>query len=384
MKSEKLAIFGSTGSIGTQAVELLLDRVVPHTVTALSAHNNYQLLARQANLLRPDFLFLSNEENRNAFEALLEYRPEGIGYGKKELEHYAASGNYDILLNSLVGFAGFMSTYQALRNRKKVALANKESLVVGGQILTTLPAFKEEKLIPVDSEHSAMLQSIVGESAKSIEKIIITASGGPFREYTPEQMKEVTVEDALNHPNWDMGAKITIDSSTMMNKGLEIIEAKWLFNLPVGKILPVIHPQSVIHSIVEFIDGSSKAQLGPPDMKVPILYALTYPGRVKSENPVLDYSIPFSLDFRPVNLDTFPCLGLCMEAAEMGAAAPAVLNAANEVAVERFLKREIHYIQIAEVIRTSLKTIQSDTIQSPETLEEIDRETRAFANNLLR
>lgn len=383
MKSEKLAIFGSTGSIGTQAVELLLEHVVHHTVTALSAHNNYRLLAWQANQLRPNFLFLGNEENRKAFEALLEYRPEGIGYGKKELENYAATGDYDILLNSLVGFAGFMSTYQALRNQKKVALANKESLVVGGEILTSLPAFREQKLLPVDSEHSAMLQSIVGESAETIQKIIITASGGPFREYTPKQLEEVTVEDALNHPNWDMGAKITIDSSTMMNKGLEIIEAKWLFNLPVGKILPVIHPQSVIHSIVEFIDGSSKAQLGPPDMKVPILYALTFPDRVKSQQPVLDYNSPFSLDFRPVDLNTFPCLSLCMEAAEMGAGAPAVLNAANEVAVERFLKREIHYIQIAEVIRRSLKTIQSDTIQSPETLEDIDTETRTFAYNLL-
>lgn len=384
MNTERIAIFGSTGSIGTQAVDLLLEKTVHFEVAALSAHNNYRLLAEQANLLRPDFIFLSNPENRLPFEALLKYKPVYTGYGNQELESYAGTGEYDILLNSLVGFAGFMSTYKALVNNKKVALANKESLVVGGQILTELQAFKDQKLIPVDSEHSAMLQSLTGEKLSAIERIIITASGGPFREYTLEQMKQVTVEDALNHPNWEMGAKITIDSSTMMNKGLEIIEAKWLFGLSVEKIVPVIHPQSIVHSVVEFIDGSSKAQLGPPDMKVPILYALTYPHRVKSSQPVLDYSIPFNLDFRPVDPEKFPCLDLCIQAAEKGGAAPAVLNASNEVAVERFLKREIHYIQIPEIISTSLKSIHSETIHSPETLKEIDTETRIFANNLLK
>lgn len=383
MKVERLAIFGSTGSIGTQTVDLLCDKVIPHKVTALSANNNYRLLSSQANFLRPDYLFLNNLNHKASFEALLEYKPLHIGYGIDELESYAETGDFDILLNSLVGFAGFMSTYKALRNDKRVALANKESLVVGGEILTRLPAFKEHKLIPVDSEHSAMLQSIVGESMEFVKRIIITASGGPFRNYTLEQMSQVTVEDALKHPNWQMGSKITIDSSTMMNKGLEIIEAKWLFNLPVEQIIPVIHPQSVIHSIVEFIDGSSKAQLGPPDMKVPILYALTYPDRLPSNQPVLDYDNPFSLDFEPVDLEIFPCLALALEAAQKGGAAPAVLNASNEVAVERFLKKEIHYIQIAKIIKQSLDTIYCETVESPDQLMQIDRETRDFATNLL-
>ncbi|MCC5913438.1 MAG: 1-deoxy-D-xylulose-5-phosphate reductoisomerase, partial [Balneolaceae bacterium] len=247
-----------------------------------------------------------------------------------------------------------------------------------------LPSFKNGSLIPVDSEHSAMLQSLIGEDPATIKKIVITASGGPFRSMPIEKMGSVTVDDALNHPNWDMGSKITIDSSTMMNKGLEIIEAKWLFDLPVESIEPVIHPQSIIHSIVEFFDGSSKAQLGPPDMKVPILYAMTYPNRISYPNRTLDYGEAFSMEFEPVDYRKFPCVELAIEASKQGGAKPAILNAANEIAVDRFLNGEIRYIDIPKIIESSLNGVSSDKECTPATLKSIDKETRTFANHLLR
>lgn len=380
---ESIAILGSTGSIGTQALEILENEQL-FDIVALSAYSNYRLLAKQANQFRPNHLILVNQENRLDFENLLLYKPENISYGRSGLNEFALNGDYDLLLNSLVGFAGFMSTYNALKRDKKVALANKESLVVGGELISETEAFKHGKLIPIDSEHSAMLQCLVGEKSEDIQKIVITASGGPFRDLSLDQMGEITVEDALNHPNWSMGNKITIDSSTMMNKGLEIIEAKWLFNIDVDKIEPVIHPQSIIHSIVEFKDGSSKAQLGPPDMKVPILYALTYPDRVEYPNTTLDYSEAFNLDFYPVNFKQFPGLKLAIDAAKEGGYAPAVLNAANEIAVNRFLKKEIRYIDISIIIEKSLETIERDKVLDPQALLNIDQQTRNYANTLLR
>lgn len=384
MSEKKIAIFGSTGSIGTQALDILKSKPNLYKVDVLTANNNYQNLADQANLFRPACVILANEERKDEFRNHLTYSPDHLAFGQSALKEVAANYDYDLLLNSLVGFAGFMSTYIALKRKKRVALANKESLVAGGEIITKLPAFKEGYLIPIDSEHSAMMQCIEGESMNSIQKIIITASGGPFWEYTTEQMEAITVEDALKHPNWDMGAKITIDSSTMMNKGLEIIEAHWLFNIPVEKIEPVIHPQSIIHSIVEFVDGSSKAQLGPPDMKVPIIYALTYPNREPYPNKTLDYSKNLELEFRPVDFDKFPCLRLAMESAEEGGFAPAILNAANEIAIERFLSKEIHYIDIPQIIENSLKKISSNKELTPASLMTIDEETRNYANSLLR
>ena len=381
---DSLAILGSTGSIGTQALEILENRPDLFDIVALSANKNYRLLAKQANHFRPAYLLLVNQDFRNEFEDLLSYKPKEIKYGSSAIDDFAQHGDYDLLLNSMVGFAGFMSTYNALKRDKKVALANKESLVVGGQLIAETNAFKDGKLVPVDSEHSAMLQCLTGEKWSDIQKIIITASGGPFRELSIDEMNEITVEDALNHPNWTMGDKITIDSSTMMNKGLEIIEAKWLFNLDVDRIEPVIHPQSIIHSIIEFKDGSSKAQLGPPDMKVPILYALTYPNRIEYPNNTLDYSANLSLDFLPVDFIKFPCIKLAIDAAKEGGYAPAVLNAANEVAVSRFLKREIRYIEIAIIIEKSLETIERDKVLDPHALLEIDHKTRNYANTLLR
>ncbi len=384
MDQKKLAILGSTGSIGSQALEIVKEKPGHFKVAALSANRSYRKLAEQANRFRPGQIVLCDETDRKPFLDLLDYKPDSILFGRESLDAITLETEYDILLNSLVGFAGFMSTYHALSRGKKVALANKESLVVGGEILTGLDAFKEGLLIPVDSEHSAMLQSITGERPEDIHKIIITASGGPFRNYNSERLQKVTVEDALKHPNWDMGAKITIDSSTMMNKGLEIIEAKWLFGLPVERIEPVIHPQSIIHSIVEFIDGSSKAQLGPPDMKVPILYALSYPRRINYPSQTLDYTQAFRMDFEPVDPVRFPCIRLAIEAAGQGGLNPAILNAANEIAVERFLNNEIRYIDIPKLIEDSLTRLQSDNTITPATLKEIDKETREFAKSLLR
>ncbi|MEX0906301.1 MAG: 1-deoxy-D-xylulose-5-phosphate reductoisomerase [Balneolaceae bacterium] len=384
MRQQKLAVFGSTGSIGTQALEIADQKSGLFTITVLSANNNYRLLAEQANHFRPETVVLCNPSSRKKFETLLSYKPKDLLYGHDMLGKIAASAEYDLLLNSLVGFAGFMSTYEALKQGKRVALANKESLVVGGEILTKLPAFKKGKLIPVDSEHSAMLQCLAGEERSSVRKIIITASGGPFRDHTKAELESVTVDEALKHPNWDMGSKITIDSSTLMNKGLEMIEARWLYDLPIEKIEPVIHPQSIIHSIIEFIDGSSKAQLGPPDMKVPILYALTYPARVEFFNPTLDYTHSISMDFFPVSFDRFPCIKLAVDAAKEGGFAPAVLNAANEVAVERFLKKEIRYIDIPKIIGASLNKIKVQKELTISALQYIDKETREFANTFLK
>ena len=383
LRRKNLVVLGSTGSIGTQALELVKNSPDQFNIVGLSAHKNWELLAKQVDQFNPDFVVLSDESNRKEFEQSISVKPSSLEYGPDKLIDLATYDEADIILNSLVGFAGFQSTYEALKENKTVALANKESLVVGGEILSNLSSFKT-KMIPVDSEHSAMLQCLVGEPAESIQKIIITASGGPFRDWSYEKMQSITVEDALNHPNWDMGAKITIDSSTMMNKGLEIIEAHWLFGLDVEKIEPVVHPQSIIHSIVEFVDGSSKAQLGPPDMKVPILYALTYPDRINYSNETLDYKKPINISMEPVDYQRFPCINLAIECVKKGGVKPAVLNASNEVAVERFLNREIGYIQIPEIIELSLQNIESNSELTPDLLYEVDRETRKFANRLLR
>lgn len=381
LTKQRLAILGSTGSIGTQALEIIRQHPDKFEVVVLTANMNVDLLAQQINEFKPkyglickDFLFKDLKDQVSGNTKLLS--------GQGELINLVSLPEVDTVLNSLVGFAGFGSTMEAIKAEKKIALANKESLVVGGELIMSALKNSESELIPVDSEHSAMLQCLIGEPKDSIEKIIITASGGPFRSFSQEQMQKVTKAQALNHPNWDMGAKITIDSSTMMNKGLEIIEAHWLFDLPVEMIEPVIHPQSIIHSMVTFTDGSSKAQLGPPDMKVPIIYALSYPDRFPLETQRMDWSVRQELTFEPVDYERFPCVKLAMKSIEMGGTAPAVLNAANEVAVERFLKEEIGYIDIPKIVGKSLDKLSSSDEISVEMLKEIDTETRAFASRL--
>lgn len=382
-KKQRLAILGSTGSIGTQTLEIIRQHPESFEIILLSANTNSKLLAEQIQEFKPAHAVLCSDQH---FDQLTNDSSSGrtvLHSGIESVYDLITSDEIDTVLNSLVGFAGFIPTYKALKAGKKVALANKESLVVGGELIMNVIKESGGSLVPVDSEHSAMLQSLVGERAEDIEKIVITASGGPFREYSPEEMKKVTRADALKHPNWDMGAKITIDSSTMMNKGLEIIEAHWLFDLPIDKIEPVIHPQSIIHSMVTFIDGSTKAQLGPPDMRVPIIYALTYPDRGALDVPRMNWSESHHLTFEPVDTERFPCVRLAMNAAEQGGVAPAILNASNEVAVSRFLKEEIAYIDIPVIVEKSLERLSGSKKITYSYLKEIDAETRAFASTLI-
>ncbi|MDX1587043.1 MAG: 1-deoxy-D-xylulose-5-phosphate reductoisomerase [Balneolaceae bacterium] len=378
MKQQNLVILGSTGSIGEQALEIVDEHADRFNVLALSCNTNWRKLAEQVNRFQPRYALLCEADHLEEFKSSLTSEVEVLT-GADALGELAELEQADVILNSLVGFSGFEPTCRALKAGKKVALANKESLVVGGAIINRLLKEYSGELVPVDSEHSAMLQCLVGESNDTINKLIITASGGPFRDWSFDQMKEITVEDALNHPNWSMGSKITIDSATMMNKGLEIIEAHWLFDLPLSKIEAVVHPQSIVHSVIEFVDGSSKAQLGPPTMKVPILYALTYPERISLEAPTLDWREAFDLNFEPVDYEKFPCMRLAVEAIEEGGFKPAVLNAANEVAVERFLNEEIPYIGISNIIETCLERLHSKAELTIQTLKEIDREARALA-----
>lgn len=383
MGKEKLVILGSTGSIGEQALDIVREHGDRFDVLALSCNTNWQLLAKQVNKFRPKYALLCDESYLTKLkEALNPDVNTEILTGTQALGELATLTDADVILNSLVGFAGFEPTYKALQKGKKVALANKESLVVGGALIRDLLKEHSGQLIPVDSEHSAMLQCLVGEPRDKINKLIITASGGPFRSWSYEQMKEITVNQALDHPNWSMGAKITIDSATMMNKGLEIIEAHWLFDLPLEKIEAVVHPQSVIHSVIEFVDGSSKAQLGPPTMKVPILYALTYPDRLSLKVPTLDWNEAFDLTFEPVDYKKFPCMKLAVDAVLAGGYKPAILNAANEVAVQRFLNEEIPYIGISNIIERCLERLEMQEELSVQTLKEIDRQARELANTI--
>jgi 1-deoxy-D-xylulose-5-phosphate reductoisomerase len=382
LHQKSIVILGSTGSIGEQTLEIIREHPDQFRVVALTCNSSWEKLAEQVEEFHPKYALLCDKGSVGKLNERLNGSSTKILTGTSDLLELATLDEADIILNSLVGFAGFEPTVEALKAGKKVALANKESLVVGGSLINELIGEKRDQLIPVDSEHSAMLQCLVGEPQEQIEKLVITASGGPFRTWTKKQMQDISVADALNHPNWSMGAKITIDSATMMNKGLEIIEAHWLFDMPLSKIEAVVHPQSVIHSIVTFADGSSKAQLGPPTMKVPILYALTYPDRYKLDAPRLDWQTAFDLTFEPVDYEKFRCIQLAIEAAEEGGLAPAILNAANEVAVDRFLKEEIMYIEIPRIIDSCLQELNNSETISLESLKNIDLKARKLASTI--
>ncbi|MCW9707222.1 1-deoxy-D-xylulose-5-phosphate reductoisomerase [Fodinibius salsisoli] len=382
MSPKNIVILGSTGSIGMQALEIFRQHPDQFRVLALSCNSSWQKLAEQVNEFRPAYAFAAQKKHLKNLEKAITHSETTLLCKRSDLLDLASLDEADVILNSLVGFSGFAPTIEALRSGKRVALANKESLVVGGGLIKDIIGDRQDQLIPVDSEHSAMLQCLVGEEVENVEKLVITASGGPFRTWTKEQMQKITVEDALDHPNWSMGAKITIDSATMMNKGLEIIEAHWLFDIPLERIEAVVHPQSIIHSVVTFNDGSSKAQLGPPTMKVPILYALTYPDREPLEVPRLDWQQAFDLTFEPVDYDRFPCLGLALEAARTSGLAPAILNAANEVAVSRFLDSEISYITIPKIISSCLEELNNSATLSLDTLKNIDKQARDLARTI--
>lgn len=382
MIQHNIVLLGSTGSIGKQALELIRENKEKFKVYALTANASWKTLAQQINEFKPEYAVIADDAHYANLCGAVSHHETEILSGQDYLEELVTHDEVTLVLNSLVGFSGFMPTFTALEHNKRVALANKESLVVGGQLINESIRNKKDLLIPVDSEHSAIFQCLSGESKNQVEKLIITASGGPFRTWSYEQMKQITVEQALKHPNWNMGAKITIDSSTMMNKGLEVIEAYWLFGVPLSRIETVVHPQSIIHSMVQFIDGSTKAQMGPPDMKVPILYAMSYPERIEAATPRMDWSVEQEITFEPVDYKRFPCLKIAREALKMGGCAPAVLNASNEIAVQRFLNREITYIQIPNVIESSLSKLANGQKIDTNSLLEIDAETREFASSI--
>ena len=374
-----IAILGSTGSIGAQALSVIKANLDQFELEVLTAMNSAELLIQQASEFRPNVVVIGNESLYNqVFTAL---NPLGIKVyaGTDALASVVQIDAIDMVLTALVGYAGLKPTIKAIESGKQIALANKETLVVAGELITKLAQEKGVNIYPVDSEHSAIFQCLVGEFHNPIEKIILTASGGPFRTKTKEQLAHVKKEQALKHPNWDMGAKITVDSASLMNKGLEVIEAKWLFGLRMDQIEVVVHPQSIIHSIVQFEDGSMKAQMGLPDMKLPIQYALAYPNRLKSNFPRFNFLDYPSLTFEQPDTETFRNLALSFEAMEQGGNMPCILNAANEIAVSRFLKDEVGFLEISDLVEHCM--YRTSFIEKP-TYEDYvltDTETREIA-----
>jgi len=381
---KRIAIFGSTGSIGTQALDVIKTYPELMEVEILTAQTQDELLVQQALEFLPNAVVIGDSKKYEKVKAALAQTQVKVFSGEAALEEVADFDSYDIMLAAIVGFAGLKPTLKAVSKGKMVALANKETLVVAGDIVMKTALEKRSPIIPVDSEHSAIFQCLVGESRNPIEKVILTASGGPFLGKKPNFLVNVKRDHALQHPNWSMGAKITIDSATLMNKGLEMIEAKWLFNLSPEQVEVVIHPQSIIHSMVQFQDGSIKAQLGLPDMRLPIQYALCFPQRLQNDLPRINFKKFPTLSFEEPDLKTFRNLGLAMEALEKGGNAACVLNAANEIAVWAFLKNRIGFLDITAVIEKTMEKIPF--IQNP-TLQEYfdsDGEARNFAASLIK
>jgi 1-deoxy-D-xylulose-5-phosphate reductoisomerase len=375
-----ILLLGSTGSIGVSTLDVIRNFKNNFKVFALTANTNIELLAEQINEFEPEFVVVRDHNKAKELETIINRKCRVLA-GEEGLIEITQNGDYDILLSALVGFAGLKPTIESIKRGKRIALANKETLVAAGEIVINLAKKYNAEILPVDSEHSAIFQCLVGEENNNIEKLIVTASGGPFRKHTIEQLKNVTVEEALNHPNWDMGNKVTIDSATMMNKGLEVIEAHWLFNLNKDKIDVVIHPQSIVHSMVEFVDSTIKAQLSLPDMKLPIQYALTYPDRLESSFVNTHFPTLKELTFYEPDLKKFNCLQLAYDVMEEGGTAPCILNAANEIAVEKFLNGEIKFTQIPELITDALDNISSESLTDLETILDCNSQTRKHAQN---
>lgn len=381
---KRIAIFGSTGSIGTQALEVIAANPGLFSAEILTALNNDELLVQQALKFNPNIVVIGNEKKYAIVKEALASTGIKVFAGEKALEEVAAMDCYDLMLAAIVGYAGLRPTLEAIGNGKAIALANKETLVVAGDIMMRKAVENRAPIIPVDSEHSAIFQCLVGETRNRIEKVILTASGGPFLGRKPNYLMNVKKEHALQHPNWTMGAKITIDSATLMNKGLEMIEAKWLFNLKPSQIQVVIHPQSIIHSMVQFEDGSIKAQMGLPDMKLPIQYALAFPKRIRNDFPRYDFRKINTLNFEEPDVKTFRNLALATEALNKGGNLPCVLNAANEIAVYAFLRNRINFLDMTDAIE---KTMQNIAYIEKPTLEEYfesDGEARTFAADLIK
>ena len=382
--TRRIAIFGSTGSIGTQALEVIAGNPSLFSAEILTAYNNEELLIQQALRFNPNIVVIGDDKKYQKVKDALAATDIKVFAGEKALEEAAGMDCYDLMLAAIVGYAGLRPTLQAIEIGKPVALANKETLVVAGDIIMRKAVENRVPVIPVDSEHSAIFQCLVGESRNRIEKIILTASGGPFLGRKPNYLVNVKREHALQHPNWNMGAKVSIDSATLMNKGLEMIEAKWLFNLQPDQIQVIIHPQSIIHSMVQFEDGSIKAQLGLPDMKLPIQYALAFPKRIANKFPRYDFKKVNTLTFEEPDLRTFRNLGLAIEALNKGGNLPAVMNAANEIAVFAFLRNRLNFLDMTDVIEKTMNKISF--IQEP-TMEEYfesDGMARNYAADLIK
>ena len=381
---KQIAILGSTGSIGTQTLDVVRQHPDKFSVYALSAHRSVDLLIQQALEFNPAVVCIADETCYRPLCEALSDLPIRVLAGEKALAEMVTMPAIDVVVAAMVGYAGLRPTIEAIKAKKTIALANKETLVVAGEIIERLAKRYKVDILPVDSEHSAIFQSLVGEDMGSLEKLLLTASGGPFRNFTLEQMQHVTAAEALRHPNWEMGAKITIDSASMMNKGFEVIEARWLFDIPVDKIQVLVHPQSVVHSAVQFVDGSVKAQLGTPDMRMPIQYALTYPERWMSDVPRLDLFATQSLTFEEPDLKRFPNLALAYEAMNKGGNMPCVLNAANEVVNLAFREGKCGFLQMSDVIAQTMEKTMFITEPTYDDYVQTDKEARKIAKELLK
>ena len=381
MKKKQIAILGSTGSIGTQALQVIEEHPDLYEAYALTANNQVELLAEQARKFMPAAVVIANEAKYLQLKDMLADLPIQVYAGADALCEIVEAKPIDVVLASMVGYAGLRPTMNAIRAGKAIALANKETLVVAGKLINALAQQYKTPILPVDSEHSAIFQCL--EPNNALEKVILTASGGPFRTFTMEQLQHVTKEQALKHPNWDMGAKITIDSATMMNKGFEVIEAKWLFGVRPDQIEVVVHPQSVIHSMVQYEDGAVKAQLGMPDMRLPIQYAFSYPQRIKASFDRLDFSTLKELTFEQPDTNRFRCLALAYEALNQGGNMACIVNAANEVVVSAFLKDRIPFLRMSEVIEQSMAKVPFIQTPTYEDYVTTDAEARRIAESLI-
>lgn len=380
---KQICILGSTGSIGTQALDVIRQHDDRYEVYCLTANNRVKELAEQARLFRPAAVVIANEAHYEELRNLLSDLPDIKVYaGKEALDQIVEAEPIDMVLTATVGFAGLSPTIHAIRAHKKICLANKETLVVAGELIVRLAGEYHTDILPVDSEHSAIFQSLVGDASNEVEKILLTCSGGPFRQFTHEQLTHVTAADALRHPTWDMGAKITIDSATLMNKGFEVIEAKWLFGIPAERIEVLIHPQSIVHSAVQYVDGSVKAQLGVPDMRLPIQYTFSFPERLPLQGDRLDLFDKRLEFFRP-DLTKFPCLSLAFEAIRKGGNMPCVLNAANEIVNEGFRRGQCAFLAMSDIIGQTMARCTFDATPDYDVYLQTDAEARRIATEIM-
>ncbi len=379
---KRIAILGSTGSIGTQTLDVIACHQDLFEVEVLTAYNNVGLLINQAKQFQPNAVVIGNDEKYKIVSEALKDEPVKVYAGSDALNQVVQMETIDLIVTAMVGYAGLIPTWHAVKAGKNIALANKETLVVAGELITSLAKEKQVDILPVDSEHSAIFQCLIGEIANPVEKIYLTCSGGPFREKSLDELQHVTVENALAHPNWNMGAKITIDSATLMNKGFEAIEARWLFGIPSTNIEVVIHPQSIVHSLVQFEDGSIKAQLGLPDMRLPIQYALGFPYRIKNSFPRFSFLDYPELNFSQPNTKIFRNLALAFKAMDAGGNVPCIVNAANEVAVQAFLDKKIKFLQIPDIIEQTIDGVSFVERPTMDDLINTNSETRKKAQIL--